>query len=102
MDSFHDAWCAALDELEVDLRAAEQTLVLDRIAETPRPPWTPPSGLGPMPADLIERARALHARQLEVSRRLAEGVALSRSQLQATRRVHQRAESAPVYLDVPA
>jgi hypothetical protein len=102
METFHEAWRAALDELEVDLATAEQTLRLDRISEQPRRAWTPPSGLGPIPADLVVRARALRDRQLEVSRRLAESVALSRRQLDASRRLRQRAEAAPVYLDLPA
>ncbi len=77
-------------------------LTLDRIAAAPPRRWSPPTHLGPMPATLADRARALLDRQLEVSRRLAEAAALSRRQLRAASMLRQRAESAPVYLDVPA
>ncbi|MDO8122154.1 hypothetical protein Q6346_12630 [Isoptericola sp. b490] len=100
--TFDDAWREALDALELDLVVAEEMLTLDRIAENPPDRWAPPSHLGPMPAALADRARAILNRQLEVSRRLAEAAALSRRQLAATRSLRGRAESAPVYVDLPA
>ncbi|MCV2392794.1 hypothetical protein OEB99_00580 [Actinotalea sp. M2MS4P-6] len=100
--AFRVAWEAALDALELDVARAEQALTLDRIAANPPQRWVPPVGLGALPAELATRARALLGRQLEVSRRLAEAAALSRSQLTAVRSMRQRGESTPVYLDVPA
>ncbi|HMO11906.1 MAG TPA: hypothetical protein PKB06_10495 [Actinotalea sp.] len=99
--TWQDAWSDALDALELDLVVAEQMLTLDRIAADPPQRWAPPSGLGPLPATLVTRARALLDRQLDVSRRLAEAAALSRSQLQAATSLRGRDEAAPVYLDVP-
>ncbi len=97
-----EAWSQALDALELDVVVAEQMLTLDRIAADPPQRWAPPAHLGPMPAALADRARALLGRQLEVSRRVAEAVALSRSQLRAARALRARPEATPVYLDVPA
>lgn len=96
------AWTAALDELELDLVVAEQMLALDRIAEAPPDRWAPPVGLGPLPAPLADRARALLSRQVEAGRRLAEAADLSRRQLQAARALRSTAPPVPVYLDVPA
>lgn len=94
------AWAAALADLELDVEAAERMLTLDRIAQAPPAGWTPPSGLGPLPAPLLDRARALLARQIEVGRRLAEAAELSRRQLAAVQAHRGAAESAPVYIDL--
>ena len=96
------AWGDALDALEIDLVLAEQMLTLDRIAADPPQRWAPPANLGPLPATLLDRARALLDRQLEVSRRLSEAAAMSRRQLNAAAALRTRAEAVPVYLDVPA
>lgn len=98
--SWDSAWAAALAELEMDVEAAERMLTLDRIAEAPPAGWTPPSGLGPLPATLLDRAKALLSRQLEVGRRLAEAAELSRRQLAAAQAHRATAESAPVYIDL--
>lgn len=101
--SFRDAWESALTSLEVDVAAAERMLALDRIAETaPASRWTPPTGLGPLPLSLADRATALLERQIEVGRRLAEAAELSRRHLKAAHAMRATAPSAPVYLDLPA
>lgn len=97
------AWEAALTELEVDVAAVEAMLALDRIAEAPpRDPWAPPVGLGPLPAPLVDRARTLLDRQIEVGRRLAEAAELSRRHSRAAQALRQAPPSVPVYLDTPA
>lgn len=97
------AWEAALAELELDVAAAEAMLTLDHIADAPpRDPWAPPLGLGPLPAPLVDRARTLLDRQIEVGRRLAEAAELSRRHSRAAQALRQAPPSGPVYLDTPA
>ncbi|WP_182112589.1 MULTISPECIES: hypothetical protein [unclassified Actinotalea] len=97
------AWEAALATLEMDVAQAEAMLALDRIAEAPpRDPWSPPSGLGPLPLALADRARTLLDRQIDVGRRLAEAAELSRRHHRAAQALRQAPPSVPVYLDTPA
>ena len=96
------AWESALAALELDVVVAECALTLDHIAENPPDLWAPPVGLGPLPATLGDRARALLARQLEVGRRLAEAADLSSRHLAAAQSMRSTGPAVPVYLDVPA
>lgn len=97
------AWASALTALELDVEAAEHMLALDHIAAAPpRDPWAPPVGLGPLPATLGDRARALLDRQVEVGRRLAEAADLSRRHSRAAHAMRQVPPAVPVYLDTPA
>ena len=97
------AWEAALTVLELDVAAAEGMLALDHIADSPpRDPWAPPIGLGPLPASLTDRARALLERQIETGRRLAEAAELSRRHSRAAQALRSGPPSVPVYLDLPA
>ena len=97
------AWESALAALEIDVAAAEAMLSLDHIADAPpRDPWAPPAGLGPLPAPLVDRARTLLDRQIEVGRRLAEAAELSRRHSRAAQALRQAPPSVPVYLDTPA
>jgi hypothetical protein len=96
------AWSQALAELELGVDEAEQLLRAghaERTAPLRVVTWQPPSGLGLLPAPLVDRARALHARQLRVAQQLAEAAAHSRRQLRAVEGMRATAESAPVYLD---
>lgn len=102
--AFRVRWEQALTELEIEVDHAEELL---RVAHLPTPPevasravWRAPADLGPLPAGLVERARALHARQLDVARRLAEQAVASRRHLAATAAVHARPAAVPVYLDL--
>lgn len=97
-----EAWESALTALELDVVVAERALTLDHIAENPPDLWAPPVGLGPLPATLGARARALLARQLEVGRRLAEAADLSRRHLAAAQALRSAGPAVPVYLDLPA
>lgn len=97
------AWARALGELEMNVADAESMLAVDRIfEETSRDPWTPPVGLGPLPAHLAERARTLLARQLHVSRELASAARNSRRHDRAVSHLQATTPAPPVYLDTPA
>lgn len=96
------AWEAALAELELDVEAAEQMLAAREVAEAPHTTWQPPSGLGPLPVELADRARALLARQVETARRIGEAAALARRHARAAQGMRATGESRPVYVDTPA
>ena len=101
MESFRAEWEAALDRLELDVELAEQLLV----AATPVPPqpWQPPALRGPMPEDLMPRARLLHERQLAAARDLALAAAANRRQVALANKVTDTyTADVPVYLDVTA
>lgn len=95
------AWSHALTELELDVAQSEALLRADH--EGPvrlrTQPWVPPTGLGPLPAPLVERAQALLDRQVEVARRTAEAAVLSRRHLVAVDALRERPPAVPVYLD---
>ncbi|NHC47089.1 hypothetical protein [Motilibacter aurantiacus] len=63
------AWVDALTELELQVEQAE-AMLRSESADLPAPlAWSPPE-LPPIPPDLIERARLVHARQLDVAARM--------------------------------
>ena len=98
-----DAWARALGDLEMDVAEAESMLAVDRVfEEKARDPWTPPAGLGPLPAHLAERARTLLARQLSVSHELASAARNSRRHDRAVSHLQVTSPAPPVYLDTPA
>lgn len=68
-----DAWNAQLDLFERDLDSPGTT------------PWAPDPGLGPLPAQLLERARDIAARQLARTAQLRGELASVRAQLDAAR-----------------
>lgn len=95
------AWLGALGELELHVDRAEALL---RSAQPELPEvsaWTPPTGLGPLPQNLLERAQALHERQLRVTTRIVESLARNRVQSAVTARIEtgQPVASTPVYVD---
>lgn len=99
--SFRAEWESALDRLELDVELAEQLLV----SATPVPPqpWEPPNLRGPMPEDLVPRARLLHERQLAAARDLALGAAANRRQVALANKVTATVPAeVPVYLDIIA
>jgi molybdopterin-biosynthesis enzyme MoeA-like protein len=84
-DSAGRTWPEVLDELEHDVHSAEETLARDRAEEIAAwgrrsTDWVPPSGLGPFPDDLRERAARLLQHQLAVAEALVERITQSQRQ----------------------
>ncbi|WP_062204852.1 hypothetical protein [Demequina salsinemoris] len=99
---FHDAWERTLAELEIDVAEAERLLASNhRDVALRAKPWTPPP-LPPLPASMIERARTLLARQIEVSEQLADAARASRREHRAVMRMKAEQAARPVYIDLPA
>lgn len=78
-------WHEALAELEGDVLDAQETLArgrADEIAAWGRrsTDWVPPTGLGPVPEDLRERAARLLQHQLAVAEALVERITQSQKQ----------------------
>lgn len=78
-------WQQVLHQLEGDVLDAEQTLArgrADEIADWGQrsQDWVPPTGLGPIPDDLRERAMRLLQHQLAVAEALVERITQSQKQ----------------------
>ena len=78
-------WTTALDHLEGEVLAAEESMArgrADEIAAWGRrsDDWIPPSTLGPIPSDLRERAARLLQHQLAVAEALVERITQSQRQ----------------------
>lgn len=102
---WHDAWAAALDELEVTLEAAERLLRGEEPEHDETPAWQPPEMAGPMPAEHVARAQALLGRQrLLISQAAAAKVGV-RQKLELLDKLTGSAghrQSTPVYVDLTA
>lgn len=97
---FHKSWVAALAELELDVARAENLLRANTVEIPELLPWTPPTGIGALPLPLLDRARRLHQRQLEVAERLAAAVAGNRRQAAVTGAIDAtRPAAPPVFVD---
>lgn len=97
------AWDVALDRLEVDLIQVEQMLG----SEPPRSlePWDEPSVPGPIPAELLPRAVALHRRQAVAAHVIAAAMSATRRHQAFTDRVSSSSSQdlpAPAYVDLTA
>ena len=105
-------WATVLDDLDAHVFAAGraqgqgQGEPQDRTqggagsAPAGAQPWSPPAGLGPLPADLAVRAADLLAEQRSVTARLADHRYDVLKQLGAVRAVERsQAPERPVYLD---
>jgi hypothetical protein len=81
-DNWRSAWVAALDELDADVTSIETMLLEEhRLRDLPRAdPWSPPSGLGPLPLDLRPRADAILNRQASAAQQLIMAIASNRRQ----------------------
>ena len=78
-------WEAALEDLEGQVVEAEETLARDRAEEIAAwgrrsADWVPPTGLGPLPEELRERAAQLLQHQLAVAERIVERITQSQRQ----------------------
>jgi len=97
-DRTHAAWLAALDELEA-IAGRDPQVGAER-ADGPQAAWTPPSGLGPLPAELAERAAAVAGAQRTALARLDAARKAVLAHLGAVRSVESAREpERPVYLD---
>lgn len=103
MTDRHDLdWQTVLDRLELDLLLAERKLA-DPDAPDPDP-WSEPHLPGPVPGDLLDRARTLLSRQREVRDDLGVAALALRRQEQLAVRLDRAATPrvTSVYLDLDA
>jgi hypothetical protein len=96
-----EAWGRELDALEAEILVGRQ-LVEGRAAVLV--PWSTPGDLGPLPAELLDRASELRAQQEALLAQLPEVIARTRRQLSLTKKVSDATTSArrPVYIDQTA
>ena len=78
-------WPAVLTHLEGEVLAAQDTMAHDRAEEIAAwgrriTDWFPPTGLGPLPEELRERAARLLQHQLAVAEALVERIVQSQRQ----------------------
>lgn len=100
------SWTEALDRLEAHADHAEQMLqgVPAGATGATVEPWLPPVDLGPLPNELVPRARTLLARQQQLMAAIPGVMADNRRQQLVADRVGRAttAPPTPVYLDVTA
>ena len=101
-ESWRQEWVAALDELEIDVIAAETLLTDDqRVRDRPlTDPWRPPAGLRPLPLDLRPRADAILSRQIAVGEAISRALATNRRQAALVGRIEGGPDTKrPAYID---
>ena len=99
---WRSAWVAALDEMELDVTAAEAMLADDhRYAEHPPANlWKAPTDLGALPLELRPRADEILTRQLRAAEEIARRMIATRQQMAMNARIETgEAVKRPVYLD---
>ncbi|GAB7189384.1 hypothetical protein NUM3379_00900 [Kineococcus sp. NUM-3379] len=104
--AWHVAWVAALDDLELDVAAAEDLLralhaqedLPESAVSDPDLEWRTPPLVGPVPSDLVGRARTLAAAQIRVAEELARAVVEARSHLRTLKKFEDP-EAAPRFVD---
>lgn len=96
-----DAWERELAALEMDVDEVEALLVADHSEPMPvrQDRWAPPTGLGPLPVEMRDRAQALLARQIDVASRLAAAAQQSRRHLNAVEAMRASPPAQPTYFD---
>lgn len=97
-----ETWARALDALEAQILLGRQ-LTEGRSPAVPEP-WSTPADLGPLPAELLDRAGEVHAQQQALLAELPDFIARVRRQLSVTKRVSDATASGrrPVYIDQTA
>ncbi|WP_346621852.1 hypothetical protein [Blastococcus montanus] len=93
-------WHIALAELEGDVLEAQESLARGRAEEIAAwgrraSDWVPPTGLGPVPVDLRERAARLLQHQLAVAEALVERITRSQKQRDVAARMSYGDERPP-------
>ncbi|WP_159807576.1 hypothetical protein [Cellulomonas citrea] len=98
------AWSEALTELEIDVTTAERMLDNDHLPSVDEVArlvaWRPPADLGPLPAALADRARALLDRQLATAAAMGRALVMNRRQLAAVAALAPTPAARPVFLDI--
>jgi hypothetical protein len=89
-----DAWIALLDELEASLGEAALGAAHELDSS-----WSAPAGLGPIPLDLVDRARDILGGQRELIAELVGERRAVGDQLAALRQVPSQ-QARAVYLDI--
>lgn len=108
--SFRAVWEAELDRLELDVVHVERLLAgtdspSSAVRAASAEPWSPPAVPGPMPADLLPRARDILERQTRAEGALREALSSAQKQLAYGSRVTDAtapARAKPVYVDLEA
>lgn len=97
------SWAEALDRLEAHADRAERLLHGENAEPTPTP-WQPSAELGPLPSELVPRARQLLARQQRLMAAIPAVLSDKRQQQRIADRVGEATAAAvtPIYLDVTA
>jgi hypothetical protein len=98
-----DVWESELDRLELEVLRVER--MLGGGGPMPSDSWTPPAVRGPIPDDLVLRARDLLERQERASTALREALAAAHKQIAFGTRVSDATAAAPpvpVYVDLQA
>ncbi|MBU4337492.1 MAG: hypothetical protein KJ548_13100 [Actinobacteria bacterium] len=102
--AWDSAWTSALESLELDVAVAERVLDnnhLPSVAEVAAlAAWRPPADLGPLPASLADRARALLERQLATAAAIGRAMTMNRRQLAALTALRPVQAARPVFLDL--
>ena len=103
-----ESWEQALDGLEAHVVRAEQIIAgmlpADSVESAGSVPWSPPTGLGPLPAEFVFRARTLLERQERLIAAIPQVLAETGKQRRLADRVGDATTNPtlPVYLDVTA
>lgn len=96
-------WECALDELEAEVDRAEALVapgfLLDSAQDDHVSLWTPPAGLGPLPAEHAERAAQILDRQADLVPRVEEAARAARTHLRAVGSLRTTSPTASVYVD---
>jgi len=93
----HERWIRVLDEFEACLIEQERQLDADPYAELVV--FTPPTGIGPMPLEVSERAGQLLLRAGQLGDRIAGQLAGAGRQLALANRMAGGPGERPAYLD---
>jgi hypothetical protein len=94
------AWLEALADLELEVDRAEALLKSAEIEPPEVSQWAPPVGLGPLPAELLDRAKALHAKQMRVTQAIMHALTHNRAQAAVAARMETgHVAPRPVYVD---
>lgn len=99
-ERLHAVWESEVDRLELDVIRTER--LVKGLENLPAEPWSAPVLPGPMPSDLVERARELILRQEAAQAALGNALSAAQRQVAYADRVIEftgRGPASPVYLD---